>query len=324
MRGKYMKIDVDLLKEFEGGLEPSQPEASKIPAKVLGYGEISTVFQIEGQDDLACKRMPIFQSQQELDKYRVLYDEYNQLLKDRVGIDVPPYGFAAFDSNRGYLVCFDVQEKLPSESFGNKAIHILDENNVATLFRAILKHLLKIWEFNQKDKSIQVGIDGQISNWVIRDFQPARPRIAQDARLYYIDTSTPFIRKDGVEQLDPELFMRSAPSFLRWLIRWLFLEDVMTRYYDFHLVAIDIIANFYKEQRPELIPALVSAANDFFATEAKALNIAPVTEEEVRSYYKQDAIIWTVFLTLRRFDRFLHRWVLRKPYVYILPGKIKR
>jgi len=86
-----MKIDVDLLKEFESGLEPSRPEASKIPAKVLGYGEISTVFQIEGQEDFACKRMPIFQSQEELDQYRVLYDEYNQLLKDRIGIDVPPF-----------------------------------------------------------------------------------------------------------------------------------------------------------------------------------------------------------------------------------------
>ena len=53
---------------------------------------------------------------------------------------------------------------------------------------------------------------------------------------------------DGVEQLDPELFLRSAPSFLVWLLRLLFLKDVVDRYYDFHLVAVDLIANFYKEQ----------------------------------------------------------------------------
>lgn len=319
-----MKIDVDLLKKFESGLEPSRPEASKIRAKVLGYGEISTVFQIEGQDKLACKRMPIFQCQEELDQYQPIYDEYNRLLKDKVGIEVPPYGCAAFDTNRGYIVCFDVQEKLPSESFGNKAIHILSEDNITALVRLILKNLLKIWEFNHKNKSLQVGIDGQISNWVIRDFKPDKPQVGPSTQLFYIDTSTPFIRKDGVEQLNPELFMRSAPSFLRWLIRWLFLQDVMTRYYDFHLVAVDLIANFYKEQRPELIPALVKVANDFFATEAKVLDIAPITVKEVQSYYKEDAIIWTVFLALRRFDRFLHKWILRKPYVYILPGKIKR
>jgi hypothetical protein len=319
-----MKIDVDLLKEFEKGLEPSRPEASKIPAKVLGYGEISTVFEIEGQNKLACKRMPIFQSQEELDQYQVIYDEYNRLLKDKVGIEVPPYSCAAFDTNKGYIVCFDVQEKLPAESFGNKLIHTLSDDDIVTLFRLVLRELKKIWDFNKANPSLNVGIDGQISNWVVRDVKAGKPGISPKSQLYYIDTSTPFIRKDGVEQLDPELFMRSAPSFLRWLIRWLFLEDVMTRYYDFRLVAIDLIANFYKEQRPELIPGLVEAANNFFANEAKNLNIADISVDDVRSYYREDAIIWTVFLALRRFDRFLHRWILRKPYVYILPGKIKR
>ncbi|MBM3154744.1 MAG: hypothetical protein FJ008_05350 [Chloroflexi bacterium] len=319
-----MKVDIDLLKKFENGLEPSRPEASKIPARVLGYGEISTVFAIEGQDKLACKRMPIFQCQEELDQYQVIYDEYNRLLKGEVGIEVPPYDCVAFDTNRGYIVCFDVQERQSSESFGNRAIHILSEDEITVLVRLILKNLLKIWEFNRKNKSLQLGIDGQISNWVIRGFKPDKPQVGPTAKLFYIDTSTPFIRKDGVEQLNPELFMRSAPSFLRWLIRWLFLKDVMTRYYDFHLVAVDLIANFYKEQRPELIPALVEVANDFFDTEAKELNITPITVKEVESYYKEDAIIWTVFLALRRFDRFLHKWILRRPYVYILPGKIKR
>lgn len=59
-----MKINVDLLKEFETGLDPSHPESSKIPAKVLGYGEISTVFAIKGEPKLACKRMPIFRHQE--------------------------------------------------------------------------------------------------------------------------------------------------------------------------------------------------------------------------------------------------------------------
>ena len=31
-------------------------------------------------------------------------------------------------------------------------------------------------------------------------------------------------------------------------------------------------------------------------------------------------MIWIVFLALRRFDRWLHKYILRKPYVYILPA----
>jgi hypothetical protein len=127
-----------------------------------------------------------------------------------------------------------------------------------------------------------------------------------------------------VERLDPELFLRSAPSFLVWLIRWLFLEGVMTRYYDARLVTIDLIANFYKEQRPELVPGLVQAANEFYAAEGASLGIKPLTEKDIRSYYKEDAMIWVLFLAFRRFDRWLHKYILRKPYIYILPGRIKR
>jgi hypothetical protein len=132
------------------------------------------------------------------------------------------------------------------------------------------------------------------------------------------------MKKDGKERLDPELFLRSAPSFLVWLIRWLFLEGVMTRYYDARLVTMDIIANFYKEQRPELVPPLVDAANEFFAGDGKALNIKPLSEKEIKSYYKEDALIWVLFLAFRRFDRWLHNNILHKPYIYILPGHIKR
>ena len=319
-----MQINIDLLKEFERGLDPSRPEESKIPAKVLGYGEISTVFEIKQEKDLAYKRMPIFKYQKELDHYEIIYNEYNRILNDEIGINVPPWGFASFVSDKGNIISFDVQEKLPAESFGNKLIHTLIIEDVITFFSTVLRQLKRVWDFNKKNASLEIGIDGQISNWAIRDFDPDRPHIDPETQLYYIDTSTPFIRKNGEEQLDPELFLRSAPSFLRWLIRWLFLEDVMTRYYDFHLVAVDLIANFYKEQRPELILRLTQVANDFFATEAKSLDIAPITTKEIGSYYKQDALIWTIFLGLRRLDRFIHKWVLRKPYIYILPGKIKR
>jgi len=48
-----------LIEEFEKGLNPHQLNQSAVKAKVLGYGEISTVFRIEGLEDVACKRMPL-------------------------------------------------------------------------------------------------------------------------------------------------------------------------------------------------------------------------------------------------------------------------
>ena len=168
-----------------------------------------------------------------------------------------------------------------------------------------------------------MGIDGQISNWSVAGFDAATRAFPRD-RAPLLRHQHPSVPGGRRGQLDPELFLRSAPSFLVWLLRWLFLEDVVTRYFDFHLVAVDLIANFYKEQLPELIPGLIEEANDFFSKEAAGLEVAPLTEKEVRSYYREDALIWRLYLGMRKVDRFLQTRVMRKGYPYILPGKIKR
>ncbi len=46
--------------------------------------------------------------------------------------------------------------------------------------------------------------------------------------------------------------------------------------------------------------------------------------EEVKKYYREDKLIWTLFLAFRRIDRWLTIKLLRKRYEYVLPGKIKR
>lgn len=319
-------VDAALLKEFEEGLDPRRPEAGRIPARILGYGEISTVFEIqaEGLRGLAVKRMPIFRDREEMESYREIYREYNRLLSEDVGLNLPPYGYAEVVTSGGRPVFYILQEMCPPDSIGNRAIHLLDREGVTALVRMVLRELRKVYDFNRRRDDLEVAVDGQISNWSIVGFDSRDPRLGPDTRLLYLDTSTPLYRVRGKEQLDPELFLRSAPSFLVWIIRLLFLEDVMTRYYDFRSVAIDLIANFYKEQRAELIPHLVETANRFFSEEATDLGIAPISVKDVSSYYREDALIWSLYLNLRRLDRFLRTRLLRRDYPYILPGRIKR
>ena len=321
-----LNIDLALLEEFERHLDPRRPEESEIPARVLGYGEISTVFEIgtDEQKDIAYKRMPIFENNEELVEYEKIFREYIRLLNEEVELELPPYDYTSLTSDTGRLVMFLAQKKLVAESVGNKAMHLLPPEETMRLARQIFRELKKVWLFNKEQDKYEIGIDGQISNWSIKGFVPDNPRLPDEIELVYFDTSTPLFRVDGVEQLDPELFLRSAPSFMVWLVRWLFLEDVMTRYYDFRLVAIDLVGNFYKEQLPEMIPELVDMANDFFTGEAEELGIAPITIKDVKSYYREDALIWTLYLSMREFDRFLRTKILRKEYPYILPGKIKR
>lgn len=319
-------IDREMLLAFERQLDPRRPEAGELGARVLGYGEISTVFEIgrSSSADVAYKRMPIFESDSELDSYRFIYREYNRLLTEEVGLSLPSWGCESVRDDGGRPVMFLAQRKLDPRSICNRVIHDVPDDDACMLVRSVMRELAKVWEFNISQAETELGIDGQVSNWAVEGFDPGAGRLEDGFKLLYLDTSTPFVRLGGIEQLDPELFLRSAPSFMVWLLRALFLEDVITRYYDFHLVATDLVANFHKEQLSGLIPRLVEEANDFFENEAPQLGVEPLSEKEVRSYYREDAIIWRLYLSMRKADRFLKTRLSRKGYPYILPGKIKR
>ena len=321
------KIDVQLLRQFEKELDPAFPEKSRIPVKVLGYGEISTVLEIgiESERKLAYKRMPMFKTEQEAESYETLYKEYVQVLQDRIGLRIPPSEvIRCTDEDTGRIAVYVVQEKLPPTAIGHKVIHHLSPDDVSKLVLAVLRETRKVFDFNREHRGeLEVGFDGQISNWALVNFDPEAPKLDREIELVYFDTTSPLVRKNGEEQLDPELFLRSAPSFLVWIIRLLFLEEVMTRYYSFRRVAMDLIANFYKEQRPGLIPDLVGMVNEFFSTEIRESGFKLISVKEVRAYYREDAWIWRIYLAFRRIDRYLHR-LLGKDYPYVLPGKIKR
>jgi hypothetical protein len=318
------EIQSALLLDFERGLDPSNPQDSKFPCKVLGYGEISTVFEIqaEGLRDLAFKRICIFETLDELDRYIRTYQDYNHKLESDIGVRLPPHGYAVCDTGRP--IFYIIQECLSPASIGNNALRHLSPQEIGLLFRLILRELYKVWGYNLRASDDQVGIDGQISNWSIEDFDIDHPSLSEHTTLVYIDTSAPFCRLQGVEQFEAELFLRSAPPYLTWILRLLFLKDVMNRYYEPRKVIIDLIANFYKEQRPELIPEMVRMANAFITGEAADLGLQEIRVKEVRDYYREDAIIWSLYLSMRRFDRFVRRKLLGREYPHILPGKIKR
>jgi hypothetical protein len=319
-------LDFDLLQEFETFLDPQRPENGQIPCQVLGYGEISTVFElkVEGMQGLAFKRMSIFKDDQELDKYIAAYLEYNQLLEHEIGLGLPPHGHAILRNPADRPIFYIIQGKLPAHCIGNNAIHLLNRRGVFILIERILGELIKLWSFNKQQTEYQVSLDGQISNWVIDNFDPEHPVIDQYTPLSYVDTSTPVYLHQGVEQFDPELVLRTTPRLLSLIIRMFFLEDVMTRYYDPRKVSIDILANFHKEQRADLIPELVFTVNSFFSEEGSELGIEPLGEQEIHNYYREDAFIWSFLSTARRFDRFLYLYVFRREYPNILPGNVQR
>lgn len=307
-----MRVAEDLLYRFEAGLNPQDLKSSPIPATILGYGEISAIFQIGDNTATAFKRMPLFSERRSADAYARQYRRYCNHLKT-AGLNLPPDETVIVEIPGRPVVLYIAQQRIPPPGFGHRLIHAWPTAAITSLFENIVAEIAKVWAFNQAAlPDLEIAIDGQLSNWALAD-------PANHDTLCYVDTSTPLFRLEGLEQLDPELLLQSAPGFLRWLIRWFFLADVMNRYYDPRQVYMDLAANLYKEQRPDLIPLVIDIVNPHLGDAQK-----PLTEADVAAYYREDKIIWTLFLAFRRVDRWIKNNLLRKRYEFILPGKIER
>jgi len=320
-----MRIDTEVLKKLEQSIDTYNPENGEVPIKILGYGEISLVFEIVGDPkQIAYKRIPIFDNEKQVKRHIWAYNEYNRILIEEVGLNLPEYDVAWFKDEVGKIQFYCVQEKVRSESVGNRVIHEVSDEDINTLVLLAMRDMKKVWLYSKNHDTIDLGLDGQISNFAIIGYNPNNPKIEADTKLIYFDTSTPMFRKNGIEAMDAELFLKSTPSFLRFLVKVAFLNEVVDRYYDWRLVTIDLIANFFKEQRPELIPGIISIVNKFFKEEASEFNMEPITFEEVQKYYKNDKMIWVIFQNARKIDRYIKTKLFKKKYDFYLPGKIKR
>ena len=304
-----MRFSETELIAFESGLDPLYLNQSKIPAKVIGYGEISTVFEIDGDEKNAYKRLALFENRESAEDYTNIYNAYCNYLR-KSGLNLPDDETVIIDNDNRATVLYIVQSKLDPKNFAHKLILNYTEQQASEILTKICGEIEKVWKFNsQNNPDLEFALDGQLSNWVIEN----------DYKIFYVDTSTPLFKIKDVEQLNPDLILKTAPSFLRWILRLFFLKDVMNRYYEPRSVYMDLIANLHKEQRPDLVPIAIDIVNKYIKEPDKKFDIG-----EINKYYKEDKLIWTLFLAFRKFDRFLKSKIFHKRYEYILPGKIKR
>jgi len=335
-KGYKMLYSKESLVQFEREFDAYHPELGSNPIKMLGYGEISFVFSIDDDSNggIAFKRLPIFSSEQEIESYIESYAEYEKILRDTIHLDVPEQdSFWCHAFNRKgkelseKITLFCMQKKINSDYVCNNLLHTLGDDDIIRLLRTVCHEIFKVFDFNLKSNSLKVGLDGQISNWFLSNADSTE-NLPADPQLSYLDTSTPLFRVDGEESMNPELFLKSAPGFMRWLLKWLFLDEVVDRYYDLRLVLTDLIANFYKEQRADIIGRAIIEVNDLLSERSQQLEdnspINPFSIDEIRKYYEDDKKIWVIFQNARRLDRWITTKILLRRYDYFLPGKIKR
>lgn len=314
-----MNVDIEALAEFENGLDPAFPEKSTLPPAILGYGEISTTFALPALPEVAFKRLPPFQDAGQISDYRKILETYVSLLSDQCGIRVVDFAFYDLVNARGEKILYVAQHRFPGENIGHALLKTATPKQLERLIMPVMDRLMRLLKFNRENaEGLSIGLDSQLSNWSFPLSDGKHPDPV------YFDITTPMLRIHGIEQLDTEIFLKSCPSFLVWLVRWQFLSEVLDRYYDVRLILTDLVANFYKEGRPDLIDAALSMINAGLETENCLTTISPLEKSEIERYYKNDAFIWSLFLMLRRLDRFLKTKFFRQRYNFMLPGKIQR
>jgi hypothetical protein len=292
-------ISEDELRELDRQVESALAEADESRLVVLGGGEISLVLGWPpAAPAFACKRLPVFPTQTRFDAYRQALVDYLAALREH-GVDVIETELIPVGRGDGTVAGYAVQPVLPAETLAPAILrgadpaagHPLVDAIPRTAFAAIGPRL---------------GIDAQLSNWAW-----------DEGRLRYLDVTTPMIwAPDGSPRLDLDLLVSSLPAISRLPIRRFLAPRILDAYRDRRGVANDLLGNLIKERLDRWIPAFLESVND-------GLEV-PISEPEVRSYYRSDARLWAWLLRIRRLDRAWQRHVRRRPYRFLIPRGVER
>lgn len=307
-----MMLDIDLLRRFEEGLDTLRVTRSAIQARILGYGEISCIFSIEGENGVAYKRMPLFADRASAESYEANYHKYCTLLEN-AGLRLPDTATAVIEVPNRPVCLYIAQPLLEPGDFCNAILRNSDSKTAKSVVDLVARSLLLVRDFNETNApGLELGVDGQISNWAMPGRDTGQPPL-------FLDTSTPLFRVNGAETMDPELLLQATPFFMRFIVKNFFLDEVMTRYYDLRRIFTDIAANLGKERLPHLAEDALAVLNSRLPK-----GCPPITGAEVAGYYRKDKMIWRSFLALRKMDRFFQTRLKKSPYPFILPDRINR
>ena len=289
----------DDLRRLDDLVEAALSSGDESGLPVLGYGEISLVLGWPpGDGRFACKRLPPFRSRERLDAYRATLDDYLVAL-GAAGVRVVETEMRAVERHDGSVAGYVVQPMLPADQLATAILRPADPEAGHPLIEAVASAVAAT-------VGPRLGLDAQLANWTWGGDE-----------LTYFDVSTPLIwSPEGDSRLDLDLLAGRFPAVLRWPLRRFVAPGILDTYRDLRKVYLDLAANLVKERLEGWLPLFLDRFN--------ARLDEPLTEDEVRRYYRSDARLWAALLRIRRLDRAWRRRVRRRTYPFLLPGRIER
>lgn len=298
-------VAVEELAGLEARVQRALAQGDTGDLTVIGFGEISSVLLLDAEGGrFACKRMPRFDGAERVERYRALLEEYLATLQG-AGVTPVESWLMSLPEPTGARSVYVVQPLLDAAGLAPKKLAALPEGAAGE--QAAARIIDAIVAATSRCVSRTVGLDAQLSNWVF---------VGDELR--YLDVTTPMLNDaQGKTRLDADLFLASLPALLRGVVKRFVLPDILARYHDRRRTLRDLVANLHKERLTRFVPALLARCN-------QELEGPPLSAEECLQDYRSDAATWALLQRLRRWDRAWQRAVRRRPYPFLLPGRIER
>ena len=292
-------LDEGALEALESRVVLALESGDASPLEVLGYGEISCVLALRfGGSAVACKRLPPFADERALGAYCSCFAAQVEAF-ERGGIPVLATTLHRVESPGDRPVAYCVQPLVDRDALVPAIVAREPGARTRELAESIIDIALAY-------VSPARGLDAQLSNWAVVDGQ-----------LVYLDVTTPLLRDEaGRERLDIDVFLASLPWALRVVVKRLVLKGILDAYYSPRGVIRDLLANLVKEGLGDRLAGLVAAVGGRVDP--------PLSLDEVRRHYAEDARTWRLLQHLRRADRAWQRRVRRRQYPFLLPGPVER
>ncbi|MEN8040411.1 MAG: DUF6206 family protein [Actinomycetota bacterium] len=287
MRAELNRLEAEAHRAIESG------DAATL--HVIDFGEISTVLPLSTPDgEYVAKRLPPFPAGT-FEHYATTFDRYLTVLAD-LGTTPVDSHLEVFGGDPS--TAYAIQPFMPTLLV--RQLRDADEGR-ARMLSATLANIVA------DTVSPTVGLDAQVSNWAI----------TEEGTWRYLDVTTPMLRDaSGQEELELGIFIASLPAALRPVIRRFALTGILDAYYDRRNVLLDVAANLHKERLTHHSRTMIEEFNRVIDT--------PLTETEAARYYRSNAFMWEALQRLRLMDRWWQRRVRRRPYPFLLPGKVNR
>jgi len=258
---------------------------------IVGFGELSVALGWPNSaPEWVCKRTPPFTPSQ--------FAHYKQLVGTYVD-QVRASGMQVVDTTvvglqRGdRTVAYVVQPMLAAASLGHNVLAACEPDPDHRFLTALADAIGIV--------STTLSIDAQVTNFSW-----------DGSVLTLIDVGTPMMWDDNGKflfEMDP--FLRMIPAPTRRLVKW-DMTKVVERWSDKRQVAIDIVANLYREGLTDWVDPTITALNRGLQP------IKPITASEALRFYEQDAKTWPRLKKLQAAQRWWQTMVRRRPYDFFI------